>query len=76
MHDLSEVLLNSETAFAMESWIEPDESSHDSKVFKIEAPLEGIVWLMANLTVESEGRIWRLTRYVRVEIVNQARGGS
>lgn len=75
MDDLSRERLFAQTAFAMESWIEPGESIHDSKVFKIETPQEAAVWLMVNLTVESEGRIWSLTRYVRVEIVKQAGGG-
>ncbi len=69
MDNLSRVRLFAQTAFETESWIEPGESIHDSKVFKIEMPREGIVWLMVNLRVESEDREWRLTRHVRVEIV-------
>jgi hypothetical protein len=58
----------------MEEWIEPGESINDSKVFRIDLPLEEIVWLKMNLRVQSEGREWNLTRHIRVEIVDEVRG--
>lgn len=71
---LAETPILGTSVFQMEEWIEPNESINDSKVFRIDHPIEEIVWLKISLRVESEGREWNLTRHIRVEIVDEARG--
>lgn len=72
LQDLSEIPVVSESVFELNNWIEPGEPIQDSRVFRIDIPVEPVVWLKVSLRVVSEAGEWNLTRHIKVEIVETA----
>jgi hypothetical protein len=70
--DLTEKPVLSESVFELNNWIEPGEPIQDSRVFRIDVPIDSVVWLKIGLRVVSEDGEWNLTRHIRVEIVETA----